>query len=199
MSYLALCAAPFDNNDNQLNTMNEKKKNKTKTLKKVIKDSTTKPNEEKISNIHDQCETDSKTDDSYEAQSMVHPANINNTNNTTVSPITTNSQSISSTSVYPQTETSDGPVTTENFTTIESSEANNYFKQQIPYYTDMSDQPIQRKDELLSKLDKILHLLEEQKDEQSGHVTEELVLYSFLGIFIIFISDSFARAGKYMR
>ena len=95
MSYLALCAAPFDNNDNQLNTMNEKKKNKTKTLKKVIKDSTTKPNEEKISNIHNQCETDSKTDDSYQAPQMVHPANINNTNNTNVSPTATNSQSIS--------------------------------------------------------------------------------------------------------
>ena len=198
MSYLALCAAPFDNNDNQPNTMNEKKKNKTKTLKKVIKESRTKPNEEKISNIHDQCETDVKTEDSYEPQGMIHPANTN-VKLTNVSPITTNSQSISSTSVYPQTETSDGPVTTENFTTIEGSEANNYFKQQVPYYTDMSNQPIQRKDELLNKLDKILHLLEEQKDEQSGHVTEELVLYSFLGIFIIFISDSFARAGKYMR
>ena len=178
----------------------KKKKNKTKTLKKVIRESTTKPNEEKISNIHNQCETDTKTDDSYQDSSIVHPENINtNINNTNVRPTATNPQSISSTSLYPQTGTSDGPVTTENFTTIESGEANNYFKQQIPYYTDMSDQPIHRKDELLSKLDKILHLLEEQKDEQSGHVTEELVLYSFLGIFIIFISDSFARAGKYMR
>ena len=63
----------------------------------------------------------------------------------------------------------------------------------------MSEHPISSKDELLTKLDKILHLLQEHKDEQTGHVTEELVLYSFLGVFIIFIVDSFARAGKYMR
>ena len=45
----------------------------------------------------------------------------------------------------------------------------------------------------------MIHLLEEQQDEKTGHVTEELILYSFLGIFIIFIVDSFARAGKYVR
>ena len=55
------------------------------------------------------------------------------------------------------------------------------------------------KDELLVKLDHILHLLEEQQDEKTGHVAEELILYSFLGIFIIFVVDSFARAGKYVR
>ena len=54
-------------------------------------------------------------------------------------------------------------------------------------------------DELLHKLDKILFLLEEQRDQKTGHVTEEVVLYSFIGIFIIFVLDSFARAGKYVR
>jgi hypothetical protein len=28
---------------------------------------------------------------------------------------------------------------------------------------------------------------------------EEVILYSFLGVFIIFIVDSFARVGKYTR
>lgn len=54
-------------------------------------------------------------------------------------------------------------------------------------------------DELLHKLDKILFLLEEQRDQKTDHVTEEVVLYSFIGIFIIFVLDSFARAGKYVR
>ena len=54
-------------------------------------------------------------------------------------------------------------------------------------------------DELMAKLDHILHLLEEQQDEKTSHVMEDLILYSFLGIFIIFIVDSFARAGKYVR
>ena len=55
------------------------------------------------------------------------------------------------------------------------------------------------KDELLEKLNYMIHLLEEQKDEKTGHVMEEVILYSFLGVFIIFIVDSFARAGKYTR
>ena len=57
----------------------------------------------------------------------------------------------------------------------------------------------ENKDVLLQKLDHIISLLENQHDEKTGHVTEELVLYCFLGVFIIFIVDSFARAGKYVR
>jgi len=57
----------------------------------------------------------------------------------------------------------------------------------------------ENKDAMLQKLDHIIALLEDQHDEKTGHVTEELVLYCFLGVFIIFIVDSFARAGKYVR
>ena len=53
--------------------------------------------------------------------------------------------------------------------------------------------------ELLSKLDYIVHLLEEQHNEKTNHITEELILYLFLGIFIIFVLDSFARSSKYTR
>jgi hypothetical protein len=45
----------------------------------------------------------------------------------------------------------------------------------------------------------MIYLLEEQQNEKTGHVTEEVILYSFLGVFIIFVLDSFARAGKYIR
>ena len=55
------------------------------------------------------------------------------------------------------------------------------------------------KDILLEKLNYMIHLLEEQQDERTNNVTEEVILYSFLGIFIIFIVDSFARVGKYTR
>ena len=58
---------------------------------------------------------------------------------------------------------------------------------------------IENKDAMMQKLDRIISLLEDQHDEKTGHVTEELVLYCFLGVFIIFIVDSFARAGKYVR
>jgi hypothetical protein len=54
-------------------------------------------------------------------------------------------------------------------------------------------------DILLQKLNYMINLIEEQQDEKTSNVTEEVVLYSFLGIFIIFIVDSFARVGKYVR
>ena len=54
-------------------------------------------------------------------------------------------------------------------------------------------------DILLQKLNYMIALLEDQQDEKTNNVTEEVVLYSFLGIFIIFIADTFVRAGKYVR
>jgi hypothetical protein len=54
-------------------------------------------------------------------------------------------------------------------------------------------------DVLLQKINYMISLLEDQQDEKTNNVTEEVVLYSFLGIFIIFIVDSFAKVGKYVR
>jgi len=54
-------------------------------------------------------------------------------------------------------------------------------------------------DVLLNKINYMINLLEDQQDERTNNVTEEVVLYSFLGVFIIFVVDSFARVGKYTR
>ena len=54
-------------------------------------------------------------------------------------------------------------------------------------------------DILIQKINYMINLLEEQQDEKTNNVTEEVVLYSFLGIFIIFVVDSFARVGRYTR
>jgi hypothetical protein len=90
----------------------------------------------------------------------------------------------------------------EGFTQLPSEYAKQYYQQYIPYYNQSSDDLTPNganKDELLNKLNQVIYLLEEQQDEKTGRVTEELILYSFLGIFIIFIVDSFARVGKYVR
>ena len=73
--------------------------------------------------------------------------------------------------------------------------------QNIPYYSDLanSQELTGSKDDLMKKLNYVVHMLEGQHDEKTGHVTEELVLYMFLGVFVIFVVDSFARAGKYTR
>ena len=54
-------------------------------------------------------------------------------------------------------------------------------------------------DKILEKLNKIIYLLEEQQNEPTKHITEEFILYTFLGVFIIFIVDSFSKTGKYTR
>tara|TARA_B100000497_G_C7582691_1_gene350725 strand:+ start:264 stop:938 length:675 start_codon:yes stop_codon:yes gene_type:complete len=93
----------------------------------------------------------------------------------------------------------DGALTPESFGDIKSTQVEDYYRKNVPYFTQMSEQPITNRNELMKKMDKILYLLEEQQDHKTGHATEELILYSFVGVFLIFIVDSFARAGKYVR
>ena len=63
----------------------------------------------------------------------------------------------------------------------------------------METKQILGNEKLIEKLNYIIHLLEEQKHEPTQHITEEFLLYTFLGVFIIYIVDSFSRAGKYIR
>jgi len=70
-----------------------------------------------------------------------------------------------------------------------------------PYYANMgiSTSGGAGDGKLLEKINYMIHLLEQQQHEKTDNITEEFILYSFLGIFIIFVVDSFARAGKYTR
>jgi hypothetical protein len=52
---------------------------------------------------------------------------------------------------------------------------------------------------ILEKLNYVVHMLEEQHDEKTNNITEEFILYTFLGVFVIFVVDSFSRTGKYVR
>ena len=52
---------------------------------------------------------------------------------------------------------------------------------------------------LMEKINYMIHLLEEQQYEKTANVTEEFVLYTLLGVFVIFTVDVFTRAGKYVR
>jgi hypothetical protein len=91
----------------------------------------------------------------------------------------------------------------EGFNSLPKTYASDYYKKYVPYFnqtgSDGGDSPQMNKNQILEKLNHMIYLLEEQKDEKTGHVMEEVILYSFLGVFIIFIVDSFARVGKYTR
>jgi hypothetical protein len=70
-----------------------------------------------------------------------------------------------------------------------------------PYYAAMGlgSGSGQVDNKLLEKINYMIHLLEQQQSEKTNNITEEFVLYTFLGVFIIFVLDSFARSGKYVR
>ena len=93
----------------------------------------------------------------------------------------------------------------------DSKSVEDYYKRMLPGYRNPvnrlyynlnqnhNNQEYPSQDVLLQKLNYMISLLEDQQDEKTSNVTEEVILYSFLGIFIIFIADTFVRAGKYVR
>jgi hypothetical protein len=66
-----------------------------------------------------------------------------------------------------------------------------------------ANQPVRkqrnREDLLMERVQYMIHLLEAQKMERTDHVMEEFLLYTLLGVFIIYLCDSFSRVGKYQR
>jgi len=87
------------------------------------------------------------------------------------------------------------------YTSNQSRSNASYYEHFVPNYTSTADpQNLSgSQSELMTKLNHILHLLEQQKDSKTSNVTEELILYLFLGVFVIFTVDSFAKVGKYTR
>jgi hypothetical protein len=68
------------------------------------------------------------------------------------------------------------------------------------HYGTNNIEPMQNSDsELNQKLTYMIHLLEEQHDEKVKSVTEEVILYGFFGVFVIYVLDSFTKIGKYVR
>ena len=99
-----------------------------------------------------------------------------------------------------QITSSDNPVSKEGFREMSSDYAKQYYGQYIPFSNpSMTTQSTTHNGDFMKKLNYMIHLLEDQKDEKVNGITEELVLYLFLGIFIIFLVDSFVKVGKYIR
>lgn len=102
----------------------------------------------------------------------------------------------------PDTGHTDEDVSREQFSTLEQRTPQSLYKAaysaNVPHYTQQADYNAQQA-QLLQRMNYMIHLLEEQQEERTEHVVEELILYSFLGIFTIFMVDSFTRVGKYSR
>ncbi len=76
----------------------------------------------------------------------------------------------------------------------------NYHKNIIPSYIETAKPNRQEpRDVLIDKVNYIIGLLENQRDEKTNNVVEDLIIYALLGCFIIFIIDKFVSVGKYVR
>ena len=111
----------------------------------------------------------------------------------------------------PKKDAATANTTTSPFSTNSKSStyASQYYEQFVPYAESLANQLASGSGgggstnnlsgtnaALIEKLNYIIHMLEEKKDEKTGHVIEELVLYCFLGIFIIFVVDTFTHAAS---
>ena len=197
---LAMYASEFNNEENNNPIQKKREGARNKTLKRR---DTTRSNakvEAMLEKIHEADDNDENDDNNYQPiqppssavmERMEHGMEHDMEHG--MEQRMDEQQNISNDSSPPQQEA---------FTQLPSEYAKQYYQQYIPYYNQSSDDMSPtgvNKDELLTKLNQVIYLLEEQQNEKTGHVTEELILYSFLGIFIIFIVDSFARVGKYVR
>ncbi len=76
-----------------------------------------------------------------------------------------------------------------------------------PYYKGLGSNPSSssakspphHNSQLMEKLNYMIHLLEEQQKEPTQNILEEFMLYGLLGVFMIYLVDSFSKAGKYIR
>ena len=191
---LAMYASEFNNEENNNPIQKKREGARNKTLKRR---DTTRSNakvEAMLEKIHEADDNDENDDNNYQPILPGLPASAGMERmEHGMEQRMDEQQNISNDSSPPQQEA---------FTQLPSEYAKQYYQQYIPYYNQSSDDMSPtgvNKDELLTKLNQVIYLLEEQQNEKTGHVTEELILYSFLGIFIIFIVDSFARVGKYVR
>ena len=106
--------------------------------------------------------------------------------------------------------TNGNPISNTMYASLPSNYANQYYNQFVSAankgygsglgsdntYDSSTSMP---KNELIEKLNYIIDLLEEQQDYKTNSILEDLILYAFLGIFIIFIVDSFSKSNKYVR
>lgn len=54
-------------------------------------------------------------------------------------------------------------------------------------------------DRMMDRINYMIHLLEEQVNEKTNNVLEEFVMFSLVGVFLIYVLDSFSRSGRYTR
>ena len=175
MSNLAFYATPidFNKNDGLEKKLNDTKKNKlnSELLKKI-----TSPSLDQVKNIHNNEE--SLKEENEEVLADFYNSEIEKELKDKVNEQQYNQD------MYKNENINTDYLISNNLNTNSINYSANKFANQ---------------DELLGKLNYIIKMFEEQKEIKTNKKNEEVILYSFLGIFIIYVMDSFVSIGKYKR
>jgi len=207
---LAMYAAPFDDNNETLKSIetnndsviSKKRNNNNKTQKHYQ----TVLNTEKVNSMldimHNSTNTES-TNSLGDFKPLPPPSSVGVENTRIKEGMTSNDTPAydTNTNIHETYMETPEDLRELNQNYMNKQSIKEYYQKYVPQYKHRPhmQEEIQTNSVLIDKLNYMIHLLEEQQDEKIGSVTEDVVLYSFLGIFIIFIVDSFARVGKYVR
>jgi hypothetical protein len=218
---LAMFAAPIDDNltitshtnmNNSDNILNEKRHKRTQRKYPKIENSDTNKVNSVLQKIHDNLDKDDDDGDSFNPPPKPQSAGVEKTipKIENFVPLGSSPQFIGK-SPSPNYEGGDNLDLNDYKNYSDDKSIEEYYKRVLPGYTNTINRPHYKsvytkdninensQDVLLKKLNYMISLLEDQKDDKTNNVTEEVILYSFLGIFIIFIADTFVRVGKYVR
>ena len=180
---LAMYAAPFEN-DNKSNNKH------SRTIKNHNRghNSTQKASSGKVSVLLEQIHSQNENGDNEEGMN----------NLADFDPIPKPESIGVNKTIERDTPVEEGDASVEPTENLPSQYARQYYQQYVPQ--PINNQSVSgEQNKLIEKMNYMIHLLEEQQDQKTNHVTEEIILYSFLGVFVIFVVDSFARVGKYVR
>ena len=231
MSYLAMSAAPIDNDNNQYETpINKKRQNNNKTQK--YRQPSSDFDHQKVNSVLQSIHNNNPDDDDLgnynpkgSAVTAKHSENFKSINpfEFPEKPVSVGGErkkiegmSNNDNELVPQPTDNDKLNLQElQSAYMNDAQVRDYYRKLVPNYqatksenkqnystsysNSSSDNNSEGSQVLIEKLNYMINLLEEQQDQKTGSVTEEVVLYSFLGVFIIFIVDSFTKVGKYTR
>jgi hypothetical protein len=93
----------------------------------------------------------------------------------------------------------------EEYESLDSSYAQQYYSKFLPGTIEsmesgnLSAANMPLNENLVEKINYMIHLLEEGQEQKTEHIVEEMLLYLGLGIFVIYVLDSFVKIGKYSK
>ena len=169
---LVMNAAPIDSNNNQIKSNETEFISKNSILPNNISNTKKKTNVNTLKNLIQNIHDNDNNEEGDLYNSL------------------SNYESVTQKSSKPKYNIDNDLINSSNTQLAYSKERNN---------NTTSNLNIENKEEVLQKLNYIIYTLDKQKDIKSDQKIEELLLYSFLGVFIIYVLDSFTKIGKYKR